>query len=79
MSKAVLIVDDHKETCGAIRLVLEFEGYHCVDFPDGKSALEALDREIFHVVLLDLNLGEASSLNGMDVLEKLLVQEDGIP
>jgi dienelactone hydrolase len=41
MSKTVFIVDDHKETCEAIRLVLGFEGYRCLDFSNGGSALLA--------------------------------------
>lgn len=69
MSKTVLIVDDHKETCQAISLFLEFEGYRCIDFQKSAPALEFIDKETVHMVLLDLNLGEGQ-MDGMEFLEK---------
>lgn len=68
MPKTVLIVDDHKELCQAIRLFLEVEGYRALDYQSGAKALEFIEKEPVHAVLLDLNLGQ-EAMKGMKVLE----------
>ncbi len=78
MPKTVLIVDDHKPICDAIRLFLTVEGYHAVDFQTGGDALAFIEKETVHVVLLDLNLGE-NGKEGMTVLEKMKKIDAHIP
>ncbi len=78
MSKTVLIIDDNKDTCRTIRLFLEFDGYHCVDFQEEGPALEFAAKEPVHCVLLDLNLGEGHE-TGAKVLEKIKKTDSSLP
>lgn len=68
--KTLLIIDDNQETCQAVKLFMDFEGFHCVDFSSGTPALEMLEKETVHAVLLDLNLGQ-DQMSGMEVLAKI--------
>ena len=62
----ILIVDDEKPICDLIDLNLSAAGYHCVAVQDGMKAIEAIDRENFDLVLLDIMLPGA---DGYDVME----------
>lgn len=70
MKKTVLIIDDHKETCQAIKLFLEFEGYQCSDFQEAPPALDFIGKESVDAVLLDLKLGD-NQMQGMEALERI--------
>ena len=78
MKKNLLIIDDHIDTCQSIRMILELDGYNCVDFQEGPSALEYLEKGSVHAVLLDLSLGEGQ-MSGMDVLEKIKKIDASLP
>jgi DNA-binding NtrC family response regulator len=78
MPKTVLIVDDNRELCQAIRSILEFEGYRCLDRQSAPEALEILKNESVNAVLLDLNLGEGQ-MNGLEVLEKIHKEDPLLP
>jgi twitching motility two-component system response regulator PilH len=64
----ILIVEDHPRMRGAMRLVLEEEGFQIDEAEDGLAAIESVRGDPPALVLLDLNMPGAS---GKDVLEQL--------
>ncbi len=78
MPKTVLIIDDQKDLCQTVRLFLEVEGYRALDFQKGAPALEVIEKEPVHAVLLDLNLGEGEA-GGMKVLESIKKIDPHLP
>jgi len=72
--KKILIIDDEKEICKSIKMILEYEDY-AVDFSTAASeGLEKLLSDSYHALLLDIQMQE---MNGFDVLKK--VKESGSP
>jgi CheY-like chemotaxis protein len=68
MGMRILIVEDHPRMRGAMRLVLEEEGFQIDEAGDGLAAIESVRGDPPALVLLDLNMPGAS---GKDVLEQL--------
>lgn len=66
MSHKVLIVDDDEEMCTELREILADEGYQVRVALDGRIGKEVLEKEDYHVVILDLKL---PGLNGYEVLK----------
>ena len=62
----ILIVDDEKPICDLIDMNLSAAGYSCVAVQDGLSAIDAVERDAFDLVLLDIMLPGA---DGYDVME----------
>ena len=50
----ILVCDDDKEIVEAIEIYLTQEGYHILKAYDGTEALEMLEREEVHLLLLDV-------------------------
>ena len=65
--KRILVVDDEKETLEYIHDILE-DRYDVFTAPDGRRALEILDRESVDLVLLDIAMQE---MDGNKVLQKI--------
>ena len=66
--KSVLIIDDEKEICESIKMILEYEGYnvdYSVKASEGLNKLEAIP---FSALLLDIQMPE---MNGFEVLKKI--------
>ena len=64
----ILIAEDEKPMATALKLKLENEGFTTTIVFDGEQALEALGKESFDVVLLDLMMPK---VDGFGVLEAL--------
>lgn len=67
MKHKILVVDDEKDICRALELLLNGEGYSVALAYSGEEAIEKLKKEHFDVVLTDLKLGK---MDGIAVLEK---------
>jgi len=65
----ILVVDDEKGQREILNTILKKEGYHVVDVPGAREALERLDTEEFDLILTDLKM---KGLSGMDLLKKIL-------
>jgi DNA-binding response OmpR family regulator len=65
MKGNILIVDDEKNTRKSLEEILKLEGYRVESCPDGQSAVEALEKNSYDLMLLDLKM------QGMDGLEVL--------
>lgn len=68
MQRKVLVVDDSSLARRTSRHILESEGYHVLEAPDGLAALERYYLEKPDLVLLDLVM---KGMYGLDVLAKL--------
>ncbi|MEX0650994.1 MAG: response regulator [Actinomycetota bacterium] len=64
----ILIVEDHPTMRGAMRLVLEGEGFVIDEAPDGQRALEMMRAEPPDLVFLDMNMPGSS---GAEVLAEV--------
>ena len=64
----ILIIDDDKDICEYMDLLLSQSGYEVATKTSPSSALALLREEEFHVVILDIMMPE---LNGMEVLEEI--------
>ncbi len=64
----ILIIDDDKDICEYMQLLLSQSGYEVTAQTDARAALELLREEEFHVVILDIMMPE---LNGMELLERI--------
>lgn len=64
----ILIVDDEKNICRTIAMVLQGEDYRVQTAQTGEAALELLQQEVIDLVLLDIYLPD---INGMEVLKTL--------
>jgi CheY-like chemotaxis protein len=54
--RRVLVVEDHATMRGAVRMILESEGYGVAEAGDGRAALDEIRRDPPDLVLLDLNI-----------------------
>ena len=68
MSYNILICDDEQDIVSALKIYLEAEGYRTFAAANGREALEVLDREDIHLVLLDIMM---PVLDGVSALAKL--------
>jgi DNA-binding NtrC family response regulator len=65
---SILIIDDEKEICESIKMILNYEGYN-VEYSTGTTdGLEKLFANKFSCLLLDIQMPE---LNGFEVLKKV--------
>lgn len=62
----ILIVDDEKPICDLIDMNLSAAGYSCMAVQDGLAAIDAMEKNTFDLVLLDIMLPGA---DGYDVME----------
>ncbi len=66
--KPVLIIDDEKEICDSISMILEYEGYAVDSTTSASEGLKKFSGQDFSVVLLDIQMPE---MNGFEVLKKI--------
>src|SRR5689334_10322573 len=66
MQGRVLIVDDERAMCLALKGLLSKEGYQVEAVTSGEEALKQIETGSFHVVITDLSM---NGVGGMDVLE----------
>jgi CheY-like chemotaxis protein len=62
----VLVIDDEGAIRKSLRMVLEYEGYDCVEAPGGPDGIETLRRESPDAVLLDIKM---PGMDGLEVLQ----------
>lgn len=62
----VLVVDDDESITAMVQFVLEDEGYRVLTAGDGARALEILQEELPHLILLDMRMPR---MNGWEFAE----------
>jgi two-component system, OmpR family, alkaline phosphatase synthesis response regulator PhoP len=73
---SILLVEDEENLQEALKLNLELEDYEVTVAGDGPAALEAVQKEHFHLMILDVMLPE---LDGISVVEHIRLQGNDIP
>ncbi len=66
--KSILIIDDEKEICESIKMILEYEGYQVNAFTSAKEGLQKISDLPYSGMLLDIQMPEMS---GFEVLQKV--------
>ncbi len=69
MAKKILVVDDDADIAETIKVILETEGYSVVTAFDGHHALDAIAKEHFDMILLDIKM---PGLSGHEVRKLIL-------
>lgn len=64
----ILIIDDDKDICEYMQILLSQNGYDVQTETDARKALELVKTEDFHVIVLDIMMPEIS---GMELLEQI--------
>ncbi|HUE39677.1 MAG TPA: response regulator, partial [Candidatus Binatia bacterium] len=73
--KRVLAVDDELGVRESIRILLSAD-YDVASVASGDAALEAIQRERPHLVLLDIIM---PGMDGMELLERIRATDPGLP
>ena len=68
MSKDILVVDDDKNICEVIKLYLQKEGYKVTLAYDGQSGIDAFERSVPGLVVLDIMMPRK---DGWEVLKQI--------
>lgn len=68
MPKNILIIDDEKEICESLKMILEYENYSVDYTTSGKSGLQKIIDNDFDAVLLDIQIPD---LTGFEILNKI--------
>ena len=68
MNRTILLVDDSDTVRRMLRWVLSPLGVRLIEAANGALALEALDREIVHLVVADLNM---PVMDGIELVRQL--------
>jgi DNA-binding NtrC family response regulator len=77
----ILLADDQLSMLKALRLLLKGEGYEIETVASAVAILEAIGRQDFDVVLMDLNYvrGSTSGQEGLDLLSKVQQIDSTLP
>ncbi|WP_034057762.1 response regulator transcription factor [Lacinutrix jangbogonensis] len=78
-NKEILIVEDELIIAENLRFILNKYGYNCVDVAgDVEEAKQLFTIKTYDLVLMDINLGGNSALDGIDLIKHLLQKYDFI-
>ena len=69
----ILIIDDEKEICESMKMILEYEGYHVDYSTSAIQGLKSVEENQVSCLLLDIQMPDMS---GFEVLKKV---KDSIP
>ena len=61
----VLVCDDEKDIVSALKIYLTSEGYQVFEAYNGREALEIMNRETVHLVLMDIMMPEMDGFQAM--------------
>lgn len=64
----ILVCDDEKDIVSALRIYLESEGYHVLEAFNGREALELVEQEEIHLVIMDIMM---PVMDGMTAMVKI--------
>lgn len=71
----ILVVDDEKEACEALAEFLRSENYQVRTAQSGEMALEKVEQETPHLVLLDIRMPE---MDGLECLRRIKEKDEKI-
>lgn len=73
--KSIFIIDDEKEICESISMILDYEGYEAGYSTSAKEGLQKVTSNNFSALLLDISMPEMS---GFEVLKKVKEEKPDI-
>jgi two-component system nitrogen regulation response regulator NtrX len=76
VNEKILVIDDEADVRKSLRMVLEYEGYECVEAASGPEGLEALRREDPAAVVLDIKM---AGMDGLEVLAAARARDPHTP
>lgn len=76
MRARLLVVDDDSMVRDAVRMLLESRGHHVETAASGEEGVEAVRRNTFHLVLLDLKM---PGIGGLEALRRMKEHDPGLP
>jgi len=76
MKNRILIVDDDSAHRQMLRAVLGSEGYEITEAPDGESAVAAVGKQFYDLVLMDIRM---KALSGIEAQKQIAAISPGIP
>ena len=68
MVNKIIVVDDEKEIRNLIEIYLKNEGYEVTKASDGEEALEILEKEDKHLIILDIMMPK---MDGIEVCKRV--------
>ncbi len=66
----ILVVDDDKEIVGAIEIYLKKEGYHIIKAYNGEEAMQKLEENEIHLIILDIMMPKKDGLEALEEIRK---------
>lgn len=69
--RKVLIVDDNEKLCRNLADILELKGYEVNVVFDGYQAIEAVKKEHFNVILMDVKMPGLSGIETLKILKQI--------
>ena len=66
----ILICDDEKDIVAALKIYLESDGYNTVCAYSGKEALNAIENNEIHLILMDIMMPEMDGITALTTLRK---------
>lgn len=73
---SILLVEDEENLHEALKLNLELEGYEVTSAFTGTQALQKIEQEFFHLIILDIMIPE---IDGIQVTETIRIQNNTVP
>ncbi len=67
----ILVVDDEASHRTMLKAVLTSEGYQISEADDGKTAIEAVEREFYDLILMDVRMTELDGIEAMQEMKKI--------
>ena len=74
-NEKILIVEDDQHIAKLVKYNLQKAGFDCTHVVTGEAALEALDRQDIHLILLDLMLPK---MDGLDVCRQIRSEKQSV-
>ena len=77
----ILIADDQSDIREALRLLLKSEGYEIATASSPSAVLQAIEKNVFDVILMDLNYTRdtTSGVEGLDLLSRIQTMDGTLP
>ena len=66
----ILVVDDDKEIVGAIEIYLKKEGYNILKAYNGDQAIEIIEKNEIHLVILDIMMPKKDGIETLEEIRK---------
>ena len=76
MSKNMLIIDDDVAIRDLLRLVFEYDGFHCWEAENGAEGLTMFETQIFDIIILDNAMPIMTGLEFLNHLQHRSQQSD---